>query len=116
MTSFRLLRLLRLFFAYVVFIAIGSSFIVWLTVGRIQNELRFHRLYGSDWVAQYEKYEEPLVKSNILIGVGAVYVIGLCIFVWWVYRRIALKQEALQGKYPRRRRRRRHRKDADPVV
>lgn len=102
MTSFGFIRLFRVFLAIGLVYIVSSYFIVSWTLQRVQNELRFQRLYGNDWVAQYEKYEEPVMKSNILIGVGAAYVIGMCIFLLWVYRRATSKRTLESG-------RRRHR-------
>jgi hypothetical protein len=79
---------------------VGSALIVKVTISLILQDIRFHRLYGTDWVQAYEKYEEPLSQSNFKIGLGIAYVIAMCVFMGWLYLRFAAKKS--------HRRRRRH--------
>jgi len=92
MSIWRILKYLRAFFIWGLFIFAGSFLIVRETVDLILQESRFHRLYGDDWVQVYQKYEEPLSRSNFKIGLGVAYVLVLCGFLYWLYLRFASKK------------------------
>jgi hypothetical protein len=92
---------MRMFFMAAIFIVGGSLVIIMETVRLILDEIRFHRLYGNDWVQVYEKCEEPLAQTNLKIGMGVFFVIFLIAFLWWLYWYNTSKQ-------PHKKRRRRH--------
>jgi hypothetical protein len=89
---YRVFKWTRRFFLAVLFIVGGSVAIIMMTVLMIRDEMRFHRLYGNNWVQMYEKYEEPLSRTNLKIGMGICFVIGMVGFLFWLYRRYASKQ------------------------
>lgn len=92
MSAYRLFRLLRLFLAFGLWVFVLSAFIVQQTVRLILQEIRFHRLYGNDWVQMYQKYEEPLPQTNFKIGLGITFVLAMGVVSLWLYRRFALKK------------------------
>ena len=96
----RFFRLIRMFFVCALFVVGGSAFIVQQTILLILQEMRFHRLYGNDWVQVYQKYEEPSSQTNFKIGLGVSYVLAVCFCSWWLYRRFALKKSRhSRGRY-----------------
>jgi membrane protease YdiL (CAAX protease family) len=97
---FRLFRLFRALLAWGILVVVGSLLIIKVTIESILQEMRYHRLYGGNWVQIYEKYEEPLSQTNFKIGLGIAYVIAMLVFAGWLYHRSASKKS--------HRRRRRH--------
>ena len=92
MNYYRLFKLMRLFFVAALFIVAGSLLIIKLTVQMILDEMRFHRLYGNNWVQMYDKYEEPLSQTNLKIGMGMLFIIAMAGYLFWLYRRYSSKQ------------------------
>ena len=87
MNFYRLFTLGRAFLAVVLLLIGGCLIIIRITTQQIREELAYHARYSSDWVQQYESVHGSLVRANVKIALGIAYLMGLTMFLLWVYQR-----------------------------
>lgn len=95
---FRIFRFLRLAFAGVLLVVVGTIFLVRFVWTEVVRELNYRREYGAAWRTEYEHYHGSLSQVHLKEAVAVLSLLAVAAILTWVCYQLRRNQ-------PRQRRR-----------